>query len=348
MERKKRVNALLAVFLLLLTACGGGGTKNGVPAPQADTSGAAAGRPGAGKTASGGQEADSTARAAELRIAVLPTVDCLPFYYARSSGIYRKLGLDGVQLVAFASQMDADTALLRGRVQGGVTDLVRLQYYRGRGHRITGVAATDGRWELAVCKGLRIRKADKLKGRLVGISRLSASDYLSEVVLERNRLGYADVYRPQINDYALRAAMLNGNQIDAAVLPEPYATVARLAGHRLLPSTGFSAERTGVLAFRTSDLDRKAVADRVKLLLRGYDMAADSLNRYGTKLCADLLTGDFHLEKTVADSMPLPRYGHARLPRTADVENTRAFLKRRGQLGSKFSATRLLDGAFLP
>lgn len=348
MGRKKRIDGFLLLLLLLLAACGGNGAGKGGAGAEADTTATATGNSRGGKA---GSDAGKVARAGggdELRVALPRTVDCLPFYYAEASGIYRKLGLKGLRLLTFASQMDADTALLRGRVQGGVTDLVRLQYYCGRGHRIVGVAATDGRWELVACKGLRIRKVEQLKGRIVAVSRLSRSDFLTEAALQGCKLDYGDVYRPQINDYHLRAAMLDGNQVDAAVLPEPYATVARLAGHRLLPSAALSGERMGILAFRADDLGRKATAEKVKLLLRGYDMAVDSLNRHGVSACVGLLTDGFHLEKAVADSLRLPRYGHARLPRSADAEKARAFLKRRGQAGNGSAAALVLDGSFLP
>lgn len=283
-----------------------------------------------------------------LRLALLPTVDCLPFYYAEAAGIYDTLGLRGLQLVTFAAQADADTALLGGSVQGGVTDLVRLGYHCGKGKKLVAVAATDGSWAFAACDRLRIRSVDKMKGRMVAVSRLSASDCLSGEALQKHKMKYGDIFRPQINSFALRTSMLNENQIDGAVLPEPYATAARLAGHRLLPATGFSDIQPGCVAFNRKALENKATAAALKLLLRGYNMAADTLNRRGTAACADLLLKDFHLARNVVDSLRLPRYGHAHLPDEADIEKARAFLRERGRAGKRPAASAMIDATYLP
>ena len=72
---------------------------------------------------------------------------------------------------------------------------------------------------------------------MVGVARYSASDFYSEKELSKAGLKYDDIFRPQVNDIPLRAAMLNETQIEAAVLPEPYATVARVHGHKVLHVT---------------------------------------------------------------------------------------------------------------
>lgn len=328
----KRMIPMLAFWLAcvwLLAACSGN------PAQKAESTGT-------------GQEAQAESDSTAFRLAVLPTVDCLPFYYAEVSGIYDTLGLHDLRLVAYAAQADADTALLDGAVEAGVTDLVRLHYYNGRGKSLVAVAATDGSWAFAACGSLRIRTVDKMKGRMVATSRLSASDCLSEVALQKNKMEYGDIFRPQINDFALRAYMLNGNQIDGAVLPEPYATVARMAGHRLLPAPDFKGIQLGCVAVRRKASEDKSVAAALKLLLKGYDMAADTLNRHGAAACADLLVKDFNLPRNVVDSLRLPRYSHAHLPLEADMERARTFLKERGHAGRLPDASQQLDKSFLP
>ena len=62
---------------------------------------------------------DSTA----LRIAVLPTMDCLPFYVAQKCGLFDSIGVK-VNLITFQAAMDADTAFCNNRVDGNVTELL--------------------------------------------------------------------------------------------------------------------------------------------------------------------------------------------------------------------------------
>ena len=64
---------------------------------------------------------------ASLKIGVMPTLDCLPVYLAYEDSIFLKQGVT-VHLYRYNAQMDCDTAIARGRVEGTVTDLVRAAH----------------------------------------------------------------------------------------------------------------------------------------------------------------------------------------------------------------------------
>ena len=59
---------------------------------------------------------------AALKIAVMPTLDCLPLFVAQEYELFDTVN-GGVRLKLYNAQMDCDTAVLRGRVEGAVTDL---------------------------------------------------------------------------------------------------------------------------------------------------------------------------------------------------------------------------------
>ncbi len=65
---------------------------------------------------------------------------------------------------------------------------------------------------------------------MIAMTRHSATDYLSTLVIDSVKTKY-DVYRVQINDLNIRLRMLLNNEMDAAWMPEPYATQARMAKH---------------------------------------------------------------------------------------------------------------------
>ena len=52
-----------------------------------------------------------------LKIAVMPTLDCLPLYLMKDHQLYDTAQLD-LRLKFFTAQMDCDTALLNRRVEG--------------------------------------------------------------------------------------------------------------------------------------------------------------------------------------------------------------------------------------
>lgn len=291
---------------------------------------------------------DSLSRESDaLVLALMPTVDCLPIYYAQQSGIFRTLGLK-VSLLTCRSQFDCDTAMLGTTAMGGVTDLVRLHYYAGQGDSLSAVSSTNGDWKLMVCGTLRIKKTTLLKDRMISVARFSASDYFSKKALDEAKMEYNDVFRPQINDIYLREAMLKNNQVDAAVLSEPLATKARLDGHRTLYATSDKSEQMGCMAFKSSFLNVKDSLNRVRLFLKGYNKAAEELNEQGKKACVSILVNTYKLSPQVVDSLTLPKYEKAALPKNKEMQKARDFMKMHNRWSDKMPTVGLLNGKFLP
>ena len=69
---------------------------------------------------------------AALKVAVLPTLDCLPLFVAQHYQLFDTLN-GGVRLKFYHSQIDCDTAIERGRVEGAISDLVRAMRINNRG-----------------------------------------------------------------------------------------------------------------------------------------------------------------------------------------------------------------------
>ena len=112
-----------------------------------------------------------------LTIACLPTYESVPFYYAKAAGIADSLSLP-LRIKTYQSQFDADTALLRGSVDAGVTDIVRQQHYARQG-KMRGYVAwipLQGEWQLLVGGRYRITELKQLKQRTIAIARYSSSD----------------------------------------------------------------------------------------------------------------------------------------------------------------------------
>ena len=195
------------LFLLLAGLCGacGSHTKTADPAETA--------------------RQDSLA----LKVALMPTLDCLPFYYADRCGIFKDLGLD-VRLHTFNAQMDCDTAFARGHVDFSYTDLIRAALLQSQGTGLYVIMQTDSYHELLTAKSKRVRNAKQLKEKMVAIARHSVTDLLLDTVVAQSGLDPSTVYHPQINDIVLRYDMLRNATLVSAFLTEPYATQARIDG----------------------------------------------------------------------------------------------------------------------
>lgn len=235
----------------------------------------------------------------------MPVADCLPLYYAQAHGLFKQQGLS-VIIRTQTSLTDADTAIVNASTHFGFTDSARVASQTAD-TIMTPVLNTHGRMALVTCGKLRLRKADDLKLRTVASLSLSPSSRLCHHVLEKAGIVKEDRLCPQIGDLKVRTAMLNENQIDAAVLPEPFVTVAHNAGHRIMPGTVTDTHSGRIVASRRATA-RKDYARLCNALKQCYKAAADSINKQGVASVRDILTHTFHLHSATADSLHLSVY----------------------------------------
>ena len=155
-----------------------------------------------------------------LRIAVTPTLDCLPLYLAQQKGWFDHEGVS-VQLIPYQAQMDQDTAIVRSRVHGMTTDTVRMDWLKQNGTPVEQVAKTTLSWQLITNKAARLTLLTQLDDKMVAMTRHSATDMLAQQIIEKSGLEPEHVFRIQINDINVRLSMLqNGIMPSLASPPE--------------------------------------------------------------------------------------------------------------------------------
>lgn len=172
---------------------------------------------------------------------------------------------------------------------------------------LTEAVRLENTWRLVTSGTLRIREVAKMKKRTVALARFSAEEQCLEQALAKGGLREPDVYKAQINDVALRRMMLDENQVDAALLPEPYATMAVvLHGHRLI----WSADTTSraALYLRTDVLKKPRKQQQMTLLQKAYRRAAADLNRRGAHAADSALIKRYNLPEELIDTLRLPKY----------------------------------------
>lgn len=238
---------------------------------------------------------------AALHLALVPNRDCLPVYYAERSGIYDSLGLH-LQIASYASQMDCDTALMGRFADGGWADLVRRQHYGKRMPSLEVMWTGTQRWALFTSGQLRLNTLGALSGHTVATARQSAEDTYLSAAIKRGKVSADNVYRPLINDLRLRALMLNGSQVDAAVLTWPYTSLALSQGHRCLVAQRF-ADANECFVMKSASLRKPERKRQWQLLEQGRKMALDSIRVKGLKVCSEVLQREYGLPKAVADTL---------------------------------------------
>lgn len=226
-----------------------------------------------GKKTEAVEEVDSTA----LTIAVLPTYDCIPFYYAEQEGLFDSLGVS-VRLLTYASSMDADTAFVNGQALGVVSDIVKASLWRAHGDSVKIIMALDPEISLVTCKTARLFQLNSIKERIVAITRHSILDFTCDKILESIKMQETDLNKPQINNLYIRTQMTDQNQYDGALLPEPYATeTTKMNGAKLLTSSSkLGLHNMGALIFNDSIISSRK--DDIKKVITAYTKAVEHLN----------------------------------------------------------------------
>ena len=263
---------------------------------------------------------------AALKIAVMPTLDCLPLYVAREYKWFCD-GKTDIRLKYFTSQIDCDTAILNGRVEGAVSDLVRVARMNNSGAKVKPQIATAAYWQLFTNRNSRIRQLNQLDDKMVAMTRYSVTDMLADHVVDSAKLKSERVFKVQINDVNVRLQMMLNNEMDAMFVTEPQATLARLAKHKVLLDTRKMNWHMGVIAFREKpmkDVDRKRQYD---VFVKAYNQACDSINKNGIARYAHLMEKYCRTRSAVLDSIPKTKFPHAVGPREKDVLRAEKYIK---------------------
>lgn len=261
-----------------------------------------------------------------LHVAVMPVTDCLPIYYAERMGLFNEAGIR-VRLSEYLSQMDCDTALTKGSAEVAYTDMVRVMELQSDTLPLHVVATLEGRMRLVTAHTKRLRDLKQLKERMIALDRLSRADYWSDELMQRTGLDQADIYRPQINDLSLRTSMLTEQLVDAALLPEPWATVAESKGNRCLFTTPKDASVHACLATQGRCLADSTRSQQIKTFLTVFDKATDLLNgNVNRDTLRYILTRQYALPSAIADSIRLPRLARSSAPQQSEVETVRQWL----------------------
>ena len=100
-----------------------------------------------------------------LKIGVLPTSECLPFLVGAECGIADSAGLK-LHVVKYDAAMDADTAFQNGKVDGVISDMVKLSVLESQGYAVRAVMGGDVHLSLLTTRQSRITEAKNLKEKM--------------------------------------------------------------------------------------------------------------------------------------------------------------------------------------
>ena len=154
-----------------------------------------------------------------------------PVYIMKELDLGRKYGLD-VEMLFVPVSSRAVQAALAGELQfitsGGVANINA----NVTGADFTGLTATLNTFVFKIIAHPELKKPEDLKGKKIGISRLGgASDFSIRYALSHwGLVPEKDVALIQVGGEPEEVLALQNKAVDAVILSEPFATVAKRAG----------------------------------------------------------------------------------------------------------------------
>ncbi len=285
----------------------------------------------------------------ELRVGLMPAYNSIPLVVADAAGLFRAQGVS-VRLVPFNGQLERETALQAGALDGTISDLINaVQSWRhGSGARVTSV--TEGAFSLLASPNGRLSTLRDWPGSAsagstsagsasagsppggsakvtTGLLENSIVYYLTERMLSAAGADPSRVELVPIVQLPARLEMLLAGKIEAACLPEPLATLAVSRGARTLADSDAMGTTPGVLLFT-----RKALADKHAQILafyRAYNAAVEEVNARPSAW-RDAVVRGCAFPPAVAPVMRLPRFRPAFLPPPALVSDVGKWMVEKG------------------
>ena len=226
-------------------------------------------------------ERDSLRRidSAALKIGVLPTEDCLPIVVAEQLRLYDTLGIC-VHMKRYHAMSECRYALANDLVEGAVIDTMLMGTLNKENPWLYAAMHMPMKWQFLVAKKARIARWAQMGDKMIAADSHGLSHALAEQVNDTLRKQKKQAFVIQVEDLKVRTEMLITGNVNAALLPEPFAAQARKKGANVIDMPPMNG-KAGVVAMRTKAMNDKERQRQQQMFLKAINIANDSIRRYG-------------------------------------------------------------------
>ncbi len=290
------------------------------------------------------QEKTASVPEKTITIGVMPDVESIPFIIAEKNGYFTKEGVT-VKIEHFTSAQDRDSALQSGQLDGVITDVLAVVFANEGGFDLKIISKNDGNIELMAGKYSGITSLADLKGRTVGLSSNTIMEYTTDQMLAVEQIKAEEIKKVVIPPLPTRLEMLQGAQVDAAILPEPLAGLAIKNGAQVLISTDQMGNKAGAIAFTSQSI--KESQEEIKAIFRAYNEAVNYLQQEPLAGYVDFIIQAQGFPPTIKDSLQLPEYHRAAAPDARIVADVVQWMQTKILIKGNYEYKDLVDESVL-
>lgn len=289
---------------------------------------------------SGGSSANATTKGtSQLNLGLLPSIDAIPFIIAHEQGFDQQHGVN-LNIETFKSAKDRDVAFQAGNLDGISADLIALAIYNQAGLDVKATSTTFGEFDLLTGND-DIKEVKDLKGKSVILSKNTSTEYTVAMMLKQSGLSEDDINITEVPQIPTRLELLKNKKSDAAILPEPFVTMGKSSGLRVLSSTIQAGVNPFILAFPQEVISTKS--KEIAAMYAAYDEAVNYLKTHDQADYIDLIIKEVGYPETLKNEIKVPEYVPAYQVDVKEVEAAFAWAKEKGLLSKDISPEEVIS-----
>jgi NitT/TauT family transport system substrate-binding protein len=286
-----------------------------------------------------------------IKFTALRILDILPMYVAQQEGLFGKHGLD-VQILPAGAPTERDQLIAAGQADGMINEISGTLFFdkdktQAQIVRFARVAQPDTHlFSILASKKSGITDVNGLKGASIGISNGTIIEYLTNRMLEKEGLTASDYKTVSVPNLSDRLTLLNSGELQAAVLPEPMATLALQQGAKLvLDDSKYPDLSSSTITFRKEFIDSHPEA--VKGFLAAVDEAVQLINANPGKY-QSLLTDLNVIPAPLQGSFKVPQFaGTNGVPSQQQFQDVLDWTKAKGMMKTDVAYNDAVNASFL-
>ena len=278
-----------------------------------------------------GGSTDSTT----LKIGIMPSVDYLPIAVAQEQGFFKR----PIKLVRFSSPMERDAALQTAEVDASVTDYMGAMLLHAKGLPISLSVACQGSFRLVFGRDDKLTDISHLRGKHIGLSSNTLIEYATERALVDATGKPFSYTRVEVQKIPIRLEMLRSGELDAAILPEPFASTGQALGLLAIEvPRGLTQGITGLL-FQNKALER---SDDLRAFVAGYNEAVSFMQSHPRSVWIGALGKLLGITKQQAEQIQLPDYQPVTTPSPEALQPILSWMKEKKLVPQDYTAEGLI------
>ena len=241
--------------------------------------------------------------------------------------------------------------MLTEQIDGQVSDLVATALFNAKSPRIKVVrialapSQKSPNFWILTPKESAIKSVQDLKGKEIAISQNSVIEYVTQRMLEREGLSPTDIKTTSVPAIPTRLQLVQQNQVAAATLPDPFASLALLQGARIIvDDTKYPEYSMSVITFRTDVLTKRA--DDVRKFLAAYDQAISDIRSKPDQFRNTLIERG-RVPDQLKDKYQFPPFPNPSVPTQAQWDDVVKWAMDRKLISAPVTYESSVDGGFV-